>query len=249
MNTDMTENEYQEAVDELKRYVEEHRENEITNEKSELYRETLTLCKDRVIWGLYLREDTVADFSVASVAFSTIFGKELMFFGYNLGPIVEMCRNINYGLSVHRYDRDGLLIDTKDFTPTEVDRICKESEHRTSKKSWKLFVDNWNKQFPIFIDRKYYILCTEIKDNTAIVNNAFFYKTEKESDAVNKEDLTLIIQNDFQPSEDCFLSLAILNKMNIRFRFIVLVGFSVKQDWLKEIMITPEEYSKYWPNK
>lgn len=76
----MTENDYQQAIDELKRYVEEHRDMEITDEKSDCYRETLNMGKDRVIWGQYMREDSAADFSVADVAYSSIYDKELMFF-------------------------------------------------------------------------------------------------------------------------------------------------------------------------
>lgn len=243
MNTDMTENEYQEAVEELKHYVEEHRDMEITDETSDCYRETFNLGKNRVIWGQYLREDTVADYSVNDVACYSVYDKELMFFHYNLDPIVPLCYDANYGLSVHRYDRDGLLVLTVDFTPDELKTLCEESEHRTSDESWNRFMENLDQDCIVRIEgTDIWVMDSEVEDNMAIVN-FLNYIGDKESNPYTLDELKAIALKHFEdPSDNCFLTLAVLNKMDICFRFITNIDNEKHED----IIITPEEYSEFW---
>lgn len=224
---------------ELKSYVEQFRSTMTIDRSADSYCKGLEMENNTIIMNNHSTTYRNADLAPEVMEYLPIYTKELVFFYPQIDPILfEKCYAANYGISICWYDSNDEFTYSLDFSPEEVKTLCEEAVHHTSEEVWKEFLIGWNKQLPIeYLGDGAIYSTAEISGGMAVVNLTLQGVTNNELKFFTNEYLKSYLADNWDALTDHFITLAMLNGMEICYRFNV--DFS---SWSEEVIFYPEEY-------
>lgn len=172
-----------------------------------------------------------------------IFSKELAMFYPNEFDmtLIQHCAEANYGMSIEWYDRNDEYSYSFSLSPDDITKIVSGTSYTTSEKVWTEFLLAWNKQCPFaYIQEDLIYKNAEVNKNKAIINLVFQGQSASDLQVITNTYLKEYLTNIFNDLVDPYITLAMMNNMDIYFRFTSDASLC----WQEDVIFTPKEYNK-----
>ena len=227
-------------ISELRSYVQNYNDTISINTSEDSYCKGLEMTDSMVIVSRHSTTYENGELTPVVLKWYPVYTKELMFF-YPQGAgaeLLEKCYNANYGISLCWYDRNDVFTYSIDLTPSDIKTIVEEEKHETSLDVWRNFLSGWNEQFPSdYLGGSAVYTSAEIINDCAVVNLTL--KDVSSSDLVflTNDYLKSYVNENFDAFNDSFITLAMLNKLEIQYRF----DAGRVSKWSETVTLTKEE--------
>ena len=228
------------SVNDLKTYVEQCQKFLSIDENAEFYCCGVEVKDGSVVISYHSTIYNNSELEPEFLEYFQVFSKELLFFyPQNFDSVLmDKCYMADYGMSICWYDNNDEYSFSMNYSPEEVNAICEDSIHHTSHEAWADFLCGWNKHLPIDYIGKTLYYSADVKEDTAIVKLTLKDVTASDLKHMTNKYLKAYLNDNLGNLSDQFITLAMINRMNLCFIF----NSNVSSSWNESIFFSPDEY-------